>query len=231
MSIQHHVTIKGSEKDWAVDPPAAGRVMPWIARRPDVFAADLNGMAHYFPHWLLVGGRRDRPLRCSRCAAFYAPYDGGLHCLACGAQTQADQLLWIGHLPVPARPEDPFQRRRQALQAAGFPETTIDGAAYLLVPLTVGYPSEWPNVEPTVRYARRWLDLMGLPHSSGAHHLVGGGKACLFYWGHWQAMPVQAVLQQRVVNHTASLFKIAAGQIPQQAFIGRVHNRQWEPDR
>ena len=44
-------------------------------------------------------------------------------------------------------------------------------------------------------------------------------------------MPIHAVLQQRVVNHLASLLKIAAGQPPQQAFIGRVHGDDWRPER
>jgi hypothetical protein len=44
-------------------------------------------------------------------------------------------------------------------------------------------------------------------------------------------MPIHAVLQQRMVNHIASLLKIAAGQAPAQAFIGRIHNDDWQPER
>jgi hypothetical protein len=71
---------------------------------------------------------------------------------------------------------------------------------------------------------------MGLPHSSARHHLLDRGKACIFSWGQWHAMPIHALLQQRMVNHALSLFKIAAGQTPEQAFIGRIHNSSWQPE-
>jgi hypothetical protein len=82
-----------------------------------------------------------------------------------------------------------------------------------------------------VRYAPRWLDALGLPPNSGAHHLVQNGRACIFGWGQWTAMPIHAVLQQRMVNHVASLLKVAAGQKPKQAFIGRGHHTSWEQGR
>jgi hypothetical protein len=81
-----------------------------------------------------------------------------------------------------------------------------------------------------VRSAGRWLDALGLPRGSAAHHLVGG-QACLYAYGQWQATPIHAVLQQRVVNHLASLLKIAAGQRPERAFIGRIHYEEWRPDQ
>src|SRR5262249_8614234 len=103
--------------------------------------------------------------------------------------------------------------------------------SYLLVPMTIGYPQEWPNIEPVVRYSGRWLDAAGLPRGGSAHHLIDRGRACLFSWGQWHAMPIHEVLQQRVVNHLLSLFKIMAGQFPRQAFIGRIHDDHWEPER
>jgi hypothetical protein len=229
-TFHHHTIIAGADHTWTVDTDAAAAAATWACRAPPVLAADLAGMAEYFPHWLLIGGAGGRALRCQYCAAFLVPTGGSVRCPGCGVARPADGLQWIGHLPALARPEPAFVRRRAALQAAGFAEAIVGDVAYLLVPMIVVYPSEWPNVELAVRYAGRWLDALGLPRGSAAHHLVGDGQACLFAWGQWSAMPVHAVIQQRVVNHVASLLKIVAGQSPAQAFIGRIHHEQWEPE-
>ncbi|HYF65258.1 MAG TPA: hypothetical protein VD886_20690 [Herpetosiphonaceae bacterium] len=219
--IVHH----SGQHGWLVDREAAAATMAWIQRAPAAWQADLEGMADYFPHWALVGAADGAPVRCGLCAerAFAAPMDGALRCLACRQPAAATGLAWVGQLPILARPETRFQRRRESLREAGFGEAAAPGLDYLLVPLTVLYPAEWPNVEPAVRYSRRWLQLMGLPSASAAHHLVGAGQACIFAWGQWRAMSIAAVLQQRMVNHLASLCKIVAGQPPGQAFIGRIH--------
>src|SRR5262245_15468226 len=227
----HRTTVAGAERTWGVDSAAAATVAPWVARAPEVLAADVAGMAEYFPSWLLAGGSAGRPVICQECQAPHIPAAGAIRCAGCGRAGRADGLIWIGHLPALARPEPAFTRRLAALRAAGFAEAAAGGAAYLLVPLVVVYPAEWPNVEPSVRYAGRWLDTLGLPRGSAAHQLRGDGQAVPFAWGQWSAQPIHAVLQQRVVNHVASLLKIAAGQPPAQAFIGRVHYDHWEPER
>ena len=227
--IYQHTLIDGLERSWAVDDRAAAKVMPWVKRSPEVFRRDLSGMADYFPHWFLAGGANEKPLPCQRCGALQTPFEGAVRCLKCKRPGQATGLVWVGHLPVLARPEAAFVARQQVLREAGFAEATAGEAAYLLVPLTVHYPAEWPNLEPVARYAGRWLDALGLPRSSAAHHLIQNGRACIFDWGQWQAMPIHAVLQQRLVNHLASLFKIVAGQRPAEAFIGRVHSLPWQP--
>lgn len=129
---------------------------------------------------------------------------------------------WMGALPSPVRPGPPLDARRNALRAAGFAEVNAAGTIYVLVPLLVRYPAEWPNSEPAVQYAPRWLDAIGLPRYSSAHHLVQDGRACLYGYGEWYAQPIHAMIQQRVINHTLSLLKIAAGTSPHEAFIGRV---------
>jgi hypothetical protein len=228
-TFYHQTTIDDHERHWPIDIAAAARVAPWAARAPQVLEADLAGMAEYFPHWLLASSRGGRPSTCPRCAAPYVPTSGAIRCARCGEVGRADGLIWLGHLPALARPEPGFARRWQALRDAGFPEATVGELTYLLAPLAIVYPAEWPNVEPAVRYAGRWLDTLGLPRSSAAHHLIANGQACIFAWGQWSALPVHTVLQQRVINHLASLLKIAAGQPPQQAFIGRVHHDDWQP--
>jgi hypothetical protein len=231
MAIAHYITAGEQERSWTVDRSACAMVAPWAFRAPEVLAADLEGMAAYFPHWLLAGSLAGRPARCERCAALLVPREGALRCVLCGLPGRAEGLLWTGHLPALARAEPAFAPRRLALRDAGFAEAAANEQHYLLVPLGVFYPAEWPSVEPLIRYSPRWLDALGLPRASAAHHLLGGGHACLFAYGQWRAAPIHAVLQQRVVNHVASLLKIAAGQSPDQAFIGRVHHDPWQPER
>lgn len=206
---------------WVVDGAAAGQVMRWVRREPAAWLADLEGMARHFPYWVLVGGRGSQPVRCA-CGGPLVPQKGGLRCVLCGKAGQADGLMWAGQLPVLARPDDSFMARRKALTTAGFAETEVGGLVYLLVPLVVVYPGEWPSLEPGVYYAPEWLTAIGLPQANGSYHLVSGGRACLFGYNQWRPMSVAAVLQQRVVNHVVSLFKIAAGMSPHRAFIGRV---------
>jgi hypothetical protein len=195
MTIYHHITLEGVEHKWAVDQEAAASVAAWVARAPEVLRADLAGMAGYFPHWVLAGQDGNGISRCPHCATFLVPTGGALRCVRCGGKGQAGGLLWLGHIPALAHPGRSFRRRQQALREAGFAEATAGDAVYLLVPLTVLYPAEWPNVQPAVRYAPRWLDALSLPPNSGAHHLVQNGRACIFGWGQWTAMPVHAVLQ------------------------------------
>jgi hypothetical protein len=221
--MYHHMVVDGVERTWLVDRAAAAEAAAWVARATEVLEADLEGMAEYFPHWILVGSDGGRLARCARCAMLCVPTGGAMRCVQCGEARGASGMLWMGHIPALARPERSFVRRLQSLQEAGFAQVAVGEATYLLVPLTVLYPAEWPNVKPVVRYARRWLDALGLPHNSASHHLIQNGRACIFAWGQWTVMPVYAVLQQRVVNHIASLLKIVAGQRPREAFIGRIH--------
>jgi hypothetical protein len=230
MPVYHHTTIAAAERAWEVDSAAAASIAPWVARAPEVFAADVAGMAQYFPNWLLAGESGGRPLVCQACQAPHVPTAGAIRCAGCGRVGRANGLIWLGHLPALARTEPAFVRRLAELRRAGFAEAVAGNATYLLAPIAVAYPAEWPNIEPAVRYAGRWLDALGLPRSSAAHHLIANGQACIFAWGQWSAMPIHAVLQQRVVNHLASLLKIAAGQPPQQAFIGRIHHDRWQPE-
>ncbi len=224
MTIYHTTRLNGREHRWPVDVAAAAGAMAWVARAPQVLERDLQGMAEYFPHWILAGSKAGRPSCCPDCGRPHVPTRGAMRCAGCGDETDADGLTWLGHIPSLARTEAPFRRRQQKLRRAGFAEVTAAGATYLLVPLTVSYPSEWPNVQPAVRYPQPWLKALNLPRGSGSHHLIRDGRACLFGSNQWVAMPVHTVLQQRVVNHVASLLKVAAGKKPGEAFIGLGHH-------
>lgn len=215
------VTHRLGGRSWVVDETAAGQVMGWVRRESKVWQADLEGMATNFPHWALIGGSGSQPVRCA-CGGPLSPQMGGLRCVVCGKAGRADSLMWVGQLPVLARAESTFSMRRRALQAAGFAEAEVGGLLYLLVPLVVVYPTEWPSLEAGIYYSPKWLTALELPLANGFYHLIGGGRACLFGWGQWRAMNVAALLQQRMVNHVVSLLKIAAGATPDEAFIGRV---------
>src|SRR5262245_9916905 len=128
MITTHHTTSAGAEHTWIVDTSAAAAAAPWAARAPATLAADLAGMADYFPHWLLVGAAGRRALRCRSCLVFLVPTGGAIRCPGCGDAQPADGLLWVGHLPALARPEPAFARRRAALQAAGFAEAVAGDA-------------------------------------------------------------------------------------------------------
>ena len=228
--IYQHMTIGVQEKRWLVDCQAASKIMSWIKRTPQALIADVEGMQTYFPHWILVASRNQKPLYCDRCQQFYVPTDGATRCLQCRQTVKAAELMWLGHIPVLARPEVAFAKRQAALREKEYDEVSLNDETYLLVPLTVSYPQEWPNTEPIVRYGKTWLKTLGIPNNSSRHHLISHGRACIFAWGQWQAMPIHAVLQQRMVNHIMSLFKTAAGQSPEAAFIGRIHRQNWHPE-
>lgn len=226
----HQATIGSRQLNWAVDPAALATVASWPARNPAALHQDLEGMASMFPHWILAGALHGKLARCTACATPLVPTDGRLRCFSCGSPGAANGLLWLGQIPALARPEPAFCARQAALREAGFGEVASGNQAYLLVPLTVLYPAEWPQQEPQVRYTPRWLTLLGLPTSSARHHLVSSGQACIYAARQWTAQPIHAVLGQRMLNHIASLFKVVAGQTPEQAFIGRIHHIAWQPD-
>ena len=154
-----------------------------------------------------------------------------MRCTNCQTTVTADGLFWLGQLPVLARSDAEFEARRERLGAAGYDEVQVGGLSYLLVPIVVYYPREWPNDEPSVCYAQRWLRALGLPQADASYHLLARGRACLFAWGQWTYMPIHEVIQQRVVNHAVSLLKIVAGQSPNQAFIGRTDHQPWAVER
>lgn len=226
MQIQRR-HVGGEERVWQVDLAAASTAATWARRTPALLEHELAEMAAHFPHWLLALGRADAALPCVACGDTLIFADGAARCVACDAPatpTTGAQLLWLGHLPALVRPGPALERRLPTLAAAGFPTVEAGAARYLLVPLTLAYPDEWPHQEPTVRYPEQLLELLGVaPGPSGVTHMLGDGRACLYAHGQYQGASARAVLQQRAVNHLASLLKIAAGVPPHEAFIGRIH--------
>jgi hypothetical protein len=207
---------------WQIDPQAVGALLPWAKRKPHILNEDINGMARYFPHWLLVGSAAGQPTYCPSCALTAVPTQDAIRCPKCSQPIDADGICWIGQIPALVRPESRFTERLSHWAAAGYAPIPIGQQSFLLIPLQVHYPAEWPNTEPAVRYLPGWLEAADLP-SYAAYHLIGSGQACLYSYGEWHAQPVHSVLQQRVVNHIASLLKIVAGVPAREAFIGNAH--------
>ncbi len=230
--MQQHKTVvrpdgTRTELNWEVDLAAASAVQAWSRRAPALLEQELAEMAAYFPHWLLTLGCDDALLPCAQCGDVLIYHNGAARCAACATPMTPPanaQLLWTGHVPTLIRAGPALERRLSALAAADYPTVTAGDARYLLVPLTVAYPAQWPHVEPVVRYQSRFLQLLGMPSGvSSSHHMFGDGRACLYASGQWRNVTVRVVLQQRLVNHLASLIKIAAGVDPVEAFIGRIH--------
>ena len=214
------------EVTWQLDLAVASRLMRWSRRVPELLAREAREMIEHFPHWLLTSGSENRPHGCPRCGEMMIFAEGKSQCIACGGppDSAATQLIWVGHLPTLWRNEDRLQRYINPLKAAGCPLISVNNARYLLVPIHVGYPTEWPNQEPSVCYSSGFLSALGIgEHASSTSHMLGGGMACLYAHGQWNGVSVRSVLQQRLVNHLASLIKIAAGIDPNEAFIGRIH--------
>lgn len=228
MSVTMHKTLSsGAEHTWQLDLQAAGALQGWSRRAEALLAQEVAEMAEHFPHWLLVAGRNGRALRCQHCPEPLIFADSAARCPACqrAATLPNDaSLLWIGQLPTLVRNAPALERRLPALAEAGYPTIAAGEARYLLASLSVSYPDDWPQREPAVRYAPGFLPLLGIAETvSGSTHMLSDRQACLYASGQWRGSSVRVVLQQRVVNHLASLVKIAAGVPPAEAFIGRIH--------
>lgn len=221
MSVTQELTHATELLRWTVDEAVVAELAPWARRDPELLRREFDGMDRHFPRWLVVATDQKRPLFCAVCTLPVVPTAGRCRCVRCGRAVRAGGIAWSGLLPALARQEPAFAERRRALAEAGFEMVRVGGHEYLLVPLVALLPDEWPNREPEIRFAPSWLEALNIPLSSGAHHVIQGGRACLYAYNQWQAAPLYEVIQQRVVNHVASLLKIAAGQPPALAFNQR----------
>jgi len=230
MDVIHRLTLSGRETAWPVDLTAAGRVQRWARQRPERLASEVAEMTQHFPRWLLALAPRDgeQPVACKACKGLIVPWDGAWRCVVCrrAVTPQDTQALgWVGHLPA-LWPEHSRLAPRTS-PPAGHAFATAGGHRYLLTPLTITYPEAWPHSDPHVRYGAGLLRFLGLT-ANGRIHMYDARRPCLYYPGQWRGVSVRAVLQQRVVNHLASLIKLAMGRAPEEAFIGKIHDQPWE---
>ncbi len=206
---------------------AMGRVQQWATQQPALLAQEVAEMVEHFPHWqpAAYSGKGLLTCRCGGRLSFAAAPDEGLRCEACGkvrkvAPHQGLQLAWVGYLPtlLPERVAKLVAKRLHPSHIL----SEVGGKRWLLAPILLRYPDNWPQAAPTVQYDPHLLKMLNL--SIGAQiHTVGDHVLCLYSYNEWREVTARVVLQQRVVNHLAALVRVANGQAANDAFIGPAH--------
>jgi hypothetical protein len=211
------------EVRWTVDLAPAGRTAQWARGNPALLEQEVAEMGTYFPRWVLSASDGTALTRCARCADLLVFREGKLRCLRCGRAGPGKHLAWTGHLPVPVAGLPRALERIHAHPHPGYPLVRLGATLLWLVPLLACYPADWPRTPPVVRYDAEIFRILGIPAPGASHHIVSGSTMCLYGWDQWRAVTMRVVLQQRVVNHVASLLKIGEGQAPVAAFAGKQH--------
>ena len=227
--IQHHKAVligdSVEQRQWQVDVEALTRVggNEWIQDFPQLLARDLTEMFETFPHWFLVIGKDSRPAQCPEDGDYIVPSQGQLRCAACQEPyrnvARLRCLIWTGMIPVQvtgaARVEEHVRRSiAQGTLPIGHVES---GALFLLVPIEVTYPNNWPHSAPTARYLSGFFQALGSSPGFGhSSHMLNDDKMCLF--SSWHQMSIRDVIQNRIVPHALAQIKIANGERPQRWF-------------
>ncbi|HYG77929.1 MAG TPA: hypothetical protein VEK08_23185 [Planctomycetota bacterium] len=216
------------DAEWAVDLSVLAATQRWAADRARA-ESELSAMQQLYPAWVLTAGNGELPLERGDRKDVAVPMAGAWRWLSDGSKVsnarQQCALMWEGWLPAPLAGLPQTAQRLRRCSAS----EDIAGAEWTSVPVSVAYPSDFPNTEPSVFYRSEWLKVIGVSASTQVH-ILGGSRLCLFYPGHWKRRyTVADVLSQRVINHVYSILKVAEGAAPHEAFIGRVHDQQWRP--
>ncbi len=211
--------------EWELNLEAASRAQRWSRDDTPLLHQEVAEMVEYFPNWLLTVVHDEKPGLCEGCGELLVWKPKGLVCVACdhafkGNLKQAKfNLAWIGHLPVPLPQAGPLLKRLRAKPNPAAPLIEVGEQSYLLVPLLASYPENWPQHAPPIRYDRAFLDWIGIKASGHTTHLVGVDGTTMCLYAAWHAVTLRVVLQQRVVNHVVSLFKIGQGVSTSEAFL------------
>jgi hypothetical protein len=208
---------------WTVDLAAAARVSTWARENPALLAQEVAEMEAYFPRWVLTVGDGTAVSRGPRCSDVPVFREGKLGCVRCGRPGKGSQLAWMGHLPLPVDGLPRALARIEAAAQPGYPLVAVGGRRLWLVPVVAFHPADWPRSEPILRYDRALFSILGIA-ATATNHIIDHTRMCLYAWGQWRAVTLRVVLQQRVVNHLASLLKVADGQPAATAFAGNAHN-------
>jgi hypothetical protein len=210
---------------WEVNLVAAGRAQKWSREDPALLEQEVGEMQTYFPSWLLTATRDEKPLVCGSCREMLVWKPQGLVCAACDSAFKGNlkqaklNLAWVGHIPAPLPQNGPLLERLRANPDPAVPVVKANDQGYLLVPILAYYPEMWPKCPPVVRYDRVFLNHLGITQTGHITHLVGRDGATLCLYASWRAVTLRVVLQQRVVNHIVSLFKVVQGVPAHEAFL------------
>jgi len=204
------------------DLTATGRVADWARSNPALAAAEAAEMATHFPAWLLTVSNGTALTLCKQCGELLLFSEGKLRCRGCGRVGKGPRLAWTGHLPLPVDGLPRALGRILVQPHPAYPLVTVGGTRLWLVPVVAHYPVDWPRSQPTIQYNPDLFRILGIASPSASHHMIGA-TLCLYASGQWRSVTLRVVLQQRVVNHLASMLKIGDGQAPVTAFAGKQH--------
>ena len=204
------------------DLTAAGRVADWVRSNPAQLATEVAEMATYFPTWLLTVSNGTDLTSCKQCDELLLFAEGKLRCRSCGRAGKGPRLAWTGHLPLPVDGLPHALARILAHPHPAYPLITVGGTRLWLIPVVAHYPVDWPRSQPTIQYDPELFRILGIASPNASHHMIGS-TLCLYASGQWRTVTLRVVLQQRVVNHLASILKVGNGQEPVAAFAGKQH--------
>jgi hypothetical protein len=213
-----------AHKRWHVDLEAAARFCGVTAVR---MAREASEMAAHFPRWLLALTRDGQPIRCRACDGLFV-FDRGVRCVQCDSTSVPRHARggWFG--VVPPVGIDGLAKLRPALLAKP-PQRHVVGhreglGNFLLVPLVVTYPAEYPAYPPNVFYLPSFRDIPGVPSDEYSHelHMIGVGRMCLYATGEWtDALTCRDVLQQRAYPHVIKFLNYANGKRDAFAIVSK----------
>ncbi len=204
-----------SHRTWCVDVDAAHRVGQLEPKR---LRREISEMGEHFPHWILTVAKGNTTLRCVKCQGMLV-FDRGVRCVSCDAVDERRGGMRIGFFGLmPPVGIDSLDRIKKGLQQ-GTPKQHLVGhrdglGTFLLVPLLVTFPADYPQQPVVVSYLPGIFEIPGMPRPTPSHdtHLLSEGTMCLFASGQWQsAMTCREVLQQRAYAHVIKLLRFGNG--------------------
>lgn len=216
--IEHAVPIKVGDtvthRRWKVDLEAAARYAGVAVER---LAHEAQEMAAHFPRWLLTLTRDGVPARCRSCDGLYV-FENGARCVQCGTTSVPRNTRggWFGVMPPIgidglAHIKDKLLARPPQRHVVGYREPIGN---YILVPVVVAYPAEYPRYPPNVHYLPEFRSIPGIPGDEYSHtfHMIGTGRMCLFTSSEWsEQLTCRDVLQQRAYPHVIKFLNYANG--------------------
>jgi hypothetical protein len=208
-----------THKTWEVDLAAAAKLNALRGRAAERLQTEASEMATHFGRWLLTVSRRGERLRCGQCGGMWV-FDRGVRCVACDAVAQKlgrdARLAWFGLLPPIAF--DSLTAVAPAILSKPPAEHLVGENAelghFLLVPLCVEYPADFPESPVGVHYLPGFFTIKGVPAPRVSHeiHLLNDRMMCLFTQSQWQpSLTCREVLQQRAYAHVIKLLNYANG--------------------
>ena len=223
MVKQKKQVVVGQEvenREWSVDLQAlkAVRGNDWLEDFPQLIKTDLREMAETFPHWFLTVGHSVKPIACPSDGEYFIPQDGQLRCVNCRRVIEQTPscLIWTGLLPVQIPGGGKVERHLRLLIEKEDMKLPYVGeeSIFLLVPIKIIYPGNWPNSQPCAYYTSEFFQSLGVspPGVSHLHHMNGELKLCLFL--NWHPMTIREVIQNRIAPHALAQVKIANGERP-----------------